>query len=427
MTYAIRAERISKRYRIGRREKYKMLRDTLLDAATSTWEAIQSIGQKHEEEESPRARPQFWALKDVSFEIQPGDSVGIIGSNGAGKTTLLKILSRVTAPTQGRARLRGRVGSLLEVGTGFHPELTGRENIYLNGAILGMRKAEIDRKFDEIVDFSEVEKFLDTPVKFFSSGMRVRLAFSVAAHLEPEILLVDEVLAVGDVAFQKKSLGKMEEVAHQGRTVLFVSHNMAAIKSLCRTGIYIEHGEMKYFGDLDEAVNMYLGSGELQQQTHLRIEPDPNLRAQILEVSLLDAQGRSETRFPHDEPFSINVRAYIREPLPALYFSVTMFDSELNPILSTYDFEENQDRLLRRDAGEYNFHLTIPPLFAPDEYRLSLRAVVLHTKREFPMHNVEHVCPFEIYDNGSVRSRANARWEGKLSTPIHWDIHKVSS
>ncbi|MEW5940819.1 MAG: Wzt carbohydrate-binding domain-containing protein, partial [Chloroflexota bacterium] len=341
--------------------------------------------------------------------------------------TLLKILSRVTAPTQGRARLRGRVGSLLEVGTGFHPELTGRENIYLNGAILGMRKVEIDRKFDEIVDFSEVEKFLDTPVKFFSSGMRVRLAFSVAAHLEPEILLVDEVLAVGDVAFQKKSLGKMEEVAHQGRTVLFVSHNMAAIKSLCRTGVYIEKGEMKYFGDLDEAIDMYLGSGELQQQTHLRLEPDPNRRAQILEVSLRDPQGRSETRFPHDEPFSIQIRTAIREPLPALSFSVTVSDSQLNPILSTYDFEEDQDRLLKREAGEYVFNLQIPPIFAPDEYRLSLRAVVLHPKREFTLHNVEHVCPFEIYDNGSLRSRVNARWDGKLSTPVHWEQVRISA
>jgi lipopolysaccharide transport system ATP-binding protein len=288
-----------------------------------------------------------------------------------------------------------------------------------------MRKAEIDRKFDEIVDFSEVEKFLDTPVKFFSSGMRVRLAFSVAAHLEPEILLVDEVLAVGDVAFQKKSLGKMEEVAHQGRTVLFVSHNMAAIKSLCRTGIYIEHGEMKYCGDLDQAINMYLGSGELQQQTHLRLDPDPSLKAQILEVSLRDAQGNPETRFPHDEPFTIQVRTFIREPIPSMAFSVVIYDSQLNPILSAYDFEEDQDRLLKREAGEHCFNIRIPSLFAPDEYRLSVRATVIFPKREFVLHNVEHVCPFEIYDNGSLRSRVNARWDGKLSTPVHWEEIRI--
>jgi lipopolysaccharide transport system ATP-binding protein len=419
--YAIRAEGLGKRYRIGRHEKYKMLRDTLLDAASSTWDAIQSIGQKPSDAVESEYRPTIWALKDASFEIQPGDSVGIIGSNGAGKTTLLKILSRVTAPTTGRVHLRGRVGSLLEVGTGFHPELTGRENIFLNGAILGMKKAEIDRKFDEIVEFSEVEKFLDTPVKFFSSGMRVRLAFSVAAHLEPDILLVDEVLAVGDVAFQKKSLGKMDEVAHQGRTVLFVSHNMAAIKSLCRIGIYIEKGLMKYCGGLDQAIDMYLGSGELQKQTQLRLEPDPSQRAQILEVAVLDVQGRADTRFPHDEPFTIQIKAAIREPVPALGFSVVVFDSELNPILNTYDFEEDESRLERRVKGEYNFHLRIPPIFAPDEYRLSVRAIVLHPKREYTLHNVEHVCPFEIYDNGSLRSRVNARWAGKLSIPVHWD------
>jgi len=398
-----------------------MLRDTLLDAASSTWGAIQSIGHKRDESVEDQKRPQIWALKDISIDIQPGDSVGIVGSNGAGKTTLLKVLSRVTAPTTGRARLRGRVGSLLEVGTGFHPELTGNENIYLNGAILGMRKAEIDRKFDEIVDFSEVEKFLDTPVKFYSNGMRVRLAFSVAAHLEPDILLVDEVLAVGDVAFQKKSLGKMDEVAHQGRTVLFVSHNMAAVKSLCHTGVYIEHGEMKYFGDLDQAINMYLGSGELQKQTRVHIERDPKRLAQILEVSVINGQGQPDTRFPHDEPLTIRIKADVSQPIPGLCFSVVVYDSELNAILSTYDFEEDEDRLLRREQGERTLEVTIPPIFAPDEYRLSVRATVLHPSREHTLHNAEHICPFEIYDNGSLRSRVNARWSGRLSTPVHWE------
>jgi lipopolysaccharide transport system ATP-binding protein len=221
---AIRVDNLGKRYRIGARQKQpNTLRERIENLVASPFDYLRSTLRGPSEEEI------LWALKDVSFEIQQGDVVGIIGRNGAGKSTLLKILSRITEPTSGRAEVNGRVGSLLEVGTGFHPELTGRENIYLNGAILGMRKAEIDRQFDEIVDFAEIEKFIDTPVKRYSSGMYVRLAFAVAAHLEPEILLVDEVLAVGDAAFQKKCLGKIGDVAREGRTVLFVSHNMAAI------------------------------------------------------------------------------------------------------------------------------------------------------------------------------------------------------
>src|SRR5262245_58796798 len=222
---AIRVEGLSKRYRIGRREKYRTLRDTVMDALNGALHVFSGNRRAPVNGESGT----IWALKDVSFEIDRGDVVGVIGRNGAGKTTLLKILSRITEPTAGYAEVYGRVGSLLEVGTGFHPELTGRENIYLNGTILGMRRREIDRRFDEIVDFAEVEKFLDTPVKHYSSGMYMRLAFAVAAHLEPEILVIDEVLAVGDAAFQKKCLGKMGAGAKQGRTVQFVSHHIAAV------------------------------------------------------------------------------------------------------------------------------------------------------------------------------------------------------
>ena len=254
---AIRVENLSKRYRIGGPQaRYKTLRDTVMDAAAAPIQRLRRLGQPTPPEET------IWALKDVSFEVKHGEALGIIGRNGSGKTTLLKVLSRITEPTEGYAQIHGRVGSLLEVGTGFHPELTGRENVYLNGAILGMKRAEIDVKFDEIVDFAEIEKFLDTPVKRYSSGMYVRLAFSVAAHLEPEILLVDEVLAVGDAAFQKKCLGKMGDVAHEGRTVLFVSHNTNAVCQLCQRVILIESGGIMSDGGAVEVTSTYLGMHE---------------------------------------------------------------------------------------------------------------------------------------------------------------------
>lgn len=256
----IQADGLNKKYRIGaRREGYRTLRDTLAGALISPFRRAHRLlsGQSYGAAELDET---IWALKDVSLEIKRGEVVGIIGPNGAGKTTLLKILSRITEPTGGQAEIHGRVGSLLEVGTGFHPELTGRENIYLNGAILGMKKAEIEQKFDEIVSFAEIEKFIDTPVKHYSSGMYVRLAFAVAAHLEHEILLVDEVLAVGDAAFQKKCLGKMEDVATLGRTVLFVSHNMNAILNMCKRALLIKDGEMASFGNTQQVVESYLSS-----------------------------------------------------------------------------------------------------------------------------------------------------------------------
>jgi lipopolysaccharide transport system ATP-binding protein len=248
----IRADGVGKEYRIGtRREGFPTLRDALTRAARAPLRVARRDG--------PRRQPQkFWALRDVDFEVRPGEVVGIIGRNGAGKSTLLKILSRITEPTAGRIELYGRMASLLEVGTGFHPELTGRENVFLNGAILGMRREEIRRKFDEIIAFSEIERFVDTPVKHYSSGMYVRLAFAVAAHLEPEILIVDEVLAVGDAAFQKKCLGKMGDVARRGRTVLFVSHNMGAVSSLCTRTIYLAGGQVRSIGPTESVVVDYM-------------------------------------------------------------------------------------------------------------------------------------------------------------------------
>jgi len=253
---AIRVEGLSKSYRIGFSGATKFRKrlwgaDTLLEVLARPLRQLKQGAALGRTEE-------FWALKDVDFEVRPGEVVGIIGRNGAGKSTLLKILSRVTYPTEGRVTMRGRTGSLLEVGTGFHPELTGRENVYLNGAILGMRRAEIREKFDEMASFSGIERFLDTPVKRYSSGMRVRLAFAVAAHLEPEILLIDEVLAVGDVEFQKRCLGKMQEVATQGRTVLFVSHNMSAVQGLCSRGLVLRSGHLEVDARVDEAIRQYL-------------------------------------------------------------------------------------------------------------------------------------------------------------------------
>jgi lipopolysaccharide transport system ATP-binding protein len=288
----IRVENLGKKYVIGhqRQERYTALRDVLAEKTRSLGQIFSRNGHR----EDP-THEEFWALKDVSFEIKQGDRVGIIGRNGAGKSTLLKILSRITEPTEGRISIKGRVASLLEVGTGFHPELTGRENIYLNGAILGMSKREIRRKFDEIVDFSEVEKFLDTPVKRYSSGMYVRLAFAVAAHLEPEILIVDEVLAVGDAQFQKKCLGKMEDVTdREGRTVLFVSHNIGAIHSLCNVGIYLEEGKVKKIGDITKTISSYYESKDLCPSCHYKnLDALESLIPKILEIKFDNVVGNA--------------------------------------------------------------------------------------------------------------------------------------
>jgi lipopolysaccharide transport system ATP-binding protein len=264
----IRVENLGKKYIIAhqKQERYTALRDVIVNRAKSVGRRFL---QPLEQRKSGSTYEEFWALKDVYFEIKRGDRVGVVGRNGAGKSTLLKILSRITDPTTGRVSVKGRVASLLEVGTGFHPELTGRENIYLNGAILGMGKAEIKRKFDEMVAFAEVEKFLDTPVKRYSSGMYVRLAFAVAAHLESEVLVVDEVLAVGDVTFQEKCLGKMEDVSSSGRTVLFVSHSMDSLRRLCTSGIYLHSGTVKTVGDIDSIISQYIGQFNSEEQNQV--------------------------------------------------------------------------------------------------------------------------------------------------------------
>jgi lipopolysaccharide transport system ATP-binding protein len=287
MNPIIRVESISKKYRLGaRRAGETTLREALAGAARSPLAALRRRGERDD--------ATLWALRDVSFEVRPGEVVGVIGRNGAGKSTLLKILSRITEPTAGRAELYGRASSLLEVGTGFHPELSGRENIYLNGAILGMRRGEIGRRFDEIVAFAEVERFIDTPVKHYSSGMHMRLAFAVAAHLEPEILIVDEVLAVGDAQFQKKCLGKMGSVAKEGRTVLFVSHNMAAVTNLCRRGLVLEQGRVVYAGTQAEAVARYLTSCRaLGRSLRDRDDRVGSGEVRVVAVEVRDSAGRT--------------------------------------------------------------------------------------------------------------------------------------
>ncbi|OGI08681.1 MAG: hypothetical protein A2Y40_05240 [Candidatus Margulisbacteria bacterium GWF2_35_9] len=288
----IKIENVGKSYTL--RHLTKKRADTLRDAITQT---VHNVGEKiihfGKSKFEDGTREEFWALKDVSFNVEQGDRIGIIGRNGAGKSTLLKILSRITDPTTGRISIKGKVSSLLEVGTGFHPELSGRENIFLNGAILGMPRAEIIRKFDEIVAFSEVENFLDTPVKRYSSGMYVRLAFAVAAHLEPDILIVDEVLAVGDIAFQNKCLGKMESVSSEGRTVLFVSHNMTAIKALCRKCVVLDGGKISFFGDVDKSISDYLHGGSASLNNVVindRVRDKKcTLRAKIIELSVINS------------------------------------------------------------------------------------------------------------------------------------------
>jgi lipopolysaccharide transport system ATP-binding protein len=332
----ITVENLGKKYQLrhrAERQRYQALRDVLADGTKSVvkrlWSAARSFplrldrGEGQGEVSRTASTEDFWALKDVSFEVKQGEVVGIIGRNGAGKSTLLKILSRITEPTEGRITIKGRVASLLEVGTGFHPELTGRENIFLNGAILGMGREEIRRKFDEIVSFAEVEKFLDTPVKRYSSGMYVRLAFAVAAHLEPEILIVDEVLAVGDAQFQKKCLGKMGEVAKGGRTVLFVSHNMGAIRNLCTTGALLEKGCLHRHAGIAEAINEYNQAGvngaAAAEYVANKVQPEPHFtRIQLTQggrhgtVFRMDQSIRVEFEFDTKEKADLVVTIVLR-------------------------------------------------------------------------------------------------------------------
>jgi lipopolysaccharide transport system ATP-binding protein len=319
----VRVENLSKQYRLGSRDSaYDTLRESIVEAVRSPFRLLRGPNG---------ASNSLWALQDLNFEVAPGEVLGIVGRNGAGKSTLLKVLSRITQPTTGRAELFGRVASLLEVGTGFHPELTGRENIFLNGAVLGMKRVEIDRKFDQIVEFSELEKFLDTPVKRYSSGMYMRLAFAVASHLEPEILVIDEVLAVGDAQFQKKCLGKMSNVATQGRTVLFVSHNMIAVQSLCQRAIWLDQGQVIKEGPASEVVAEYLTSGSANQLEEVWDDVDTapgNEIARLHSVRVRLADSGSSDPLTKKTPFVIEIEYWNRLPGARLHLALHLYTEQ---------------------------------------------------------------------------------------------------
>lgn len=380
MGAAIQVENVSKRFRIGLpgSPAYQTLRETVMDGLTWPWRWLR---KRLQTTVIGSARPEdLWAVKNVSFSVPVGEVLGLIGRNGAGKSTLLKILSRITKPTQGRVALRGRVGSLLEVGTGFHPELTGRENIYLNGAILGMHRTEVTRKFDEIVAFAEIEQFLDTPVKRYSSGMYTRLAFAVAAHLEPEVLVVDEVLAVGDATFQKKCLGKMREVSQQGRTVLFVSHNMAAVKSLCNRAILIERGQVLHDGDTDQVVNQYLTVGAEMAQSGIIPADAPRLRhfpneATIRSVRLTDKDGNSTSQLYFRQPFRVHFVCDLHKDITDGHFEISLstVDGTHVTYASTMDGGKGP-RLLAK--GRHEVSAVFDVVLLPRDYTVDLG--VLH-------------------------------------------------
>ncbi|HEX8135976.1 MAG TPA: ABC transporter ATP-binding protein [Pyrinomonadaceae bacterium] len=422
---AVRCEGISKRYRLGQRESYRALRDVLTTAVATPFRRLRSGPQGAL---ARRRADTFWALKDVSFEIREGEVVGIIGRNGAGKSTLLKILSRITRPTRGEAYVYGRVGSLLEVGTGFHPELTGRENIFLNGAILGMRHAEIKRKFDEIVAFANVERFIDTPVKHYSSGMYVRLAFGVSAHLEPEVLVIDEVLAVGDAEFQKKCLGKMDKVAQEGRTVIFVSHNMTYINQLCSRTILLADGQIARQGRTAEVVADYLSanaaSGGERVWTDEATAPG-NSKVRLRAVRIV-SNGAVTGDVDIDKEVAVEVEFWnFEEDARNLYANIYLLDKVGNVVLSTANTPVAN--LLKEDwysephrAGLFRATCTFPANFL-NEGLYHLNVYILTLGPIQVEASAEQVISFTVFDTGVMREPgAGSRWDGVVRVRLPW-------
>ncbi len=404
----IRVAHLAKEYTIGSGARYKTLR-----------ESLSAFGRRR------APRPTVWALRDVSFDVAEGEVLGLIGRNGAGKSTLLKVLARITEPTRGRVELDGRVGSMLEVGTGFHPELTGRENVYLNGSILGMKKAEIDERFDAIVAFAEVERFLDTPVKRYSSGMYVRLAFAVAAHLEPEILLVDEVLAVGDAAFQKKCLGKMDDVARRGRTVVFVSHNMAAVQKLTRTCLWLEDGSVAAHGPTPEVVQRYLTALLERSGTALDVDdsvrPYPEL-GRAVEFVRVALDGLETNLVPADAAVPLTLTLRARAATPSFRVGVTVTRADSGAVGNVFSAES-----LSLAAGETaTFRVQLTDLrLAPGLYSFSIGVGTGDDTRERREFDVVHdVLAFEVLPRGDgVAGEWYPEW-GAVRFPVP-DVQRI--
>jgi lipopolysaccharide transport system ATP-binding protein len=422
MPSVISVENLSKKYIIGhqKQERYTVLRDVLADGAKRF---TRKLIHPFAEPQNDPTHEEFWALRDVSFDIQQGDRVGVIGRNGAGKSTLLKILSRITEPTSGKVSIKGRVASLLEVGTGFHPELTGRENIFLNGAILGMSRAEIKKKFDEIIAFAEVEKFLDTPVKRYSSGMYVRLAFAVAAHLEPEILVIDEVLAVGDALFQKKCMGRMEEVGKEGRTVIFVSHNMGAISELCTSAILLHQGKVVSDGETGHVIGQYLLHAK--KTGNLPLNFDRDVPIYVTEIKLCDSNRSqiSDVNLGHDAILEFNYT--IKTPLSNVAIAV-LLSRMGNPLLYSYDTDDSPSlEESVRTPGRYIVRIHLPlSRFKEGIYTAEIKIGVGQTN----MSDERATISFEIinYSINTANKSFRSDRPGQLYWPLTWDTQNIN-
>lgn len=410
-----------KKYSLGHRQPYLTLQEVLMQNIRSPLRLLRSIGGN----DKNHLKNGFWALRDINLKVMPGEIVGIIGKNGAGKSTLLKLISRITYPTKGEIVIRGKVSSLLEVGTGFHPELTGRENIYLNGAILGMKRREIKSKFDAIVNFAQIPKFIDTPVKYYSSGMYVRLAFAVAAHLETEILVVDEVLAVGDIAFQKKCLGKIDEITHkQGRTVIFVSHNMASIRQLCSRCLLLENGKTVVSGSVSRVIDKYLNrvlshKNEVPQKV---FREDKKKEFQLLSACIVDREGKLTNIFACDKPFYIRLNCISRKPIPGLYGYLSFTNQEGIIVWVSDTLDTGLNRLDALSLGRYQITIAIPPrTLGHGTYNINLGFTSTQSTKGFFVDVHKYICRFELGDFSS--DRGNKR-DGYLSTILNWEVEK---
>jgi len=421
----IRAEGLGKKYVIGHLaegERHSTLRDTLARGAGNVWRKTVDMARGRALVAGDSVE-EFWALKDVSFEVKRGEVLGIIGPNGAGKSTLLKILSRITEPSEGRATIDGRVASLLEVGTGFHPELTGRENIFLNGAILGMTRAEIKRRFDEIVAFAEVEKFLDTPVKRYSSGMYVRLAFAVAAHLEPEILIVDEVLSVGDAQFQKKCLGKMQDVASHGRTVLFVSHSLQTVAKLCNSAMLLKAGNLTaYSNDVDQVIHLYRDSGQVAPSEWIAETPRTADGLTILGLRVSqDHQARGTLR--NDKPIDIDLHGALESVPSNLTFGIAVYSSEDELLFWSYPTDIEEEKWPKLTPGEFHLSTSLPARFLNEgRYRVEFIASLHYQRWIHPPNQTPARVEFEISGGLSDSPFWHERRPGLLAPVLSWNL-----